>query len=140
VDGALVIPLHPQQLSEEHPGGIFQRITIEPLANDGQGHAPHRRGIDIIPAFAPPCFHLCGWNAVEPALGEIDRGLRREEQRIGVGQLPLRLMKIFLRLKEDTFVVRVPVVDFNDHPECALQAGRGKMGIQFQGTFESLSR
>src|SRR3954470_21223454 len=49
-------------------------------------------------------------------------------------------MKLFLCSIKGGSVVRIPVEDFNDDRVCKLQAGRGKLGIQFQGTFKSLSR
>ena len=36
VDGTCGIAFHPQQLSEQHPNGIFQRVALEPHANNGQ--------------------------------------------------------------------------------------------------------
>ena len=37
MDRARGIPLRPQQLSEEHPQGIVQRVALDPHAEDGQG-------------------------------------------------------------------------------------------------------
>ena len=86
-----------------------------------------------VPRFSP-------MDAIKPALGEVNRRLCGQQQSIGGRHRLFRLMKILLSLNQDTLVVGIPVIDFNDKQRCPLAAGGSKMGIQLQSTFESPSR